>query len=242
MLQIGAKVIDLLSSPSKRDFESFQRGTIEVLEEGALTAVEKEMLYKRVQEITNKKPFSRARLQKGGAMTKEEAQKILDQEDREKAAKELRKQDKALQKVKKDAQTALYRLGIKARRIDRLRKKEIINAEPDDIGLAHLMVEIPDPETLAKVAYEATLPGFQLDTQLAEQERYKEEAERREQEEEELSIVIDHRERLHNPFVSGESYIVLDAGSDSSDSEIDNRVYDNGSDSSDSDDEDYLDM
>ena len=65
-------------------------------------AVKKKMLYKHVQEITNKKPFSRARLQKKRVITKEKAQKILNQKDQEKAAKELRKQDKALQKVKKN--------------------------------------------------------------------------------------------------------------------------------------------
>ncbi len=80
----------------------------------------------------------------------------------------------------RDGKKALRRLAIHRRKAERRRKAELKSLLPDDIGAAHLQVIIPDPETEAKRAKTALLPGLQLSTQQANVMRGQEEIERRE--------------------------------------------------------------
>jgi hypothetical protein len=64
-----------------------------------------------------------------------------------------------LQKHIRDNKKALYRLRIDYQKAERGRTAELKCHLPDDIGAAHLQVNIPDPETEAKLEKEALLPN-----------------------------------------------------------------------------------
>jgi hypothetical protein len=67
-----------------------------------------------------------------------------------------------LERIAKREAKDLKASGILCQKIKRLRKKELEKVLPQDIGASHLYIEIPDPEKEARLAYEATLTGFQL--------------------------------------------------------------------------------
>src|ERR1700722_16612002 len=57
-----------------------------------------------------------------------------------------------------------HQAAVQARRIERLRKAELRRALEDDIGLAHLTIPIPDPETQEDIQEDTqeTIPeGFE---------------------------------------------------------------------------------
>ena len=62
MNNIAPKILNLLSSPSTRKFQSLTRGTTQVLDETELYKIERDMLYRRVKEASRKALYSRKRL------------------------------------------------------------------------------------------------------------------------------------------------------------------------------------
>ena len=57
-----SKVMDILSSPSRREFESFKRGTQAVLYKGEFVRFEKDNTYIRLAEVMTKKLTNRKRV------------------------------------------------------------------------------------------------------------------------------------------------------------------------------------
>jgi hypothetical protein len=212
--QLGPKIKDALSSPSQHKYESLERGTVQVLDEGEIIALERDLLYKRVYEITNKRIHSRRRIQRGGELTGEWAQEQLERRDRIAVEKTKKKEERMLTKYVRDEKKVLKRLGIDCRRIERLRKKELEKVLPGDIGASHLYTGIPDPETISRRAHEATLTGFQLPLGYYEevQERHMAEALVEMQEEEEVNIILSKKDKGDS---HGEGFIFLDNNSDS---------------------------
>lgn len=166
--ELRPKIRDVLSSPSQRKFDSFDRGTVQYLDEAEITLVERDILYRRISEISKKKTLNRKRIQRGGELTGEMAQELLEKKQRDEVEKQKRKEERVLIRHVRDEERALKRLGIHRRRIERLRKKELEKVLLRDIGAAHLYIEIPDPETIAKREYESTQLGLQLSRQLEE--------------------------------------------------------------------------
>ena len=160
--RLGPKIRAGLSSPSHQEFDSLERGTTLVLYEGEIHKVERDLLYRRVEEHTKKLPTSRKRIQKGGELTGDYAQKLLDEKDKKEAEKKANSEAKALQKIVNQEKKQLHAKGVHARRIERLRKQELEKILPGDIGASHLYIPIPDQETEAKLAKEAQLTGLQL--------------------------------------------------------------------------------
>jgi hypothetical protein len=67
--RIQPKLLDQLSSPSQRQFDSIERGLQTILNTSDVTRVERDILYTRVSEVVRKKPTSQYRVQKGGELT-----------------------------------------------------------------------------------------------------------------------------------------------------------------------------
>jgi hypothetical protein len=149
---IQSKLQNQLSSPTQRKFNSIERGLQSLLDLSDIVQTERDTLYTRISHITSKKPISRRRVQRGGELTAEYAQQLIqnkDQERRQRYTKQLaRAQRIAANKAKKE----LYRAGVIHRRIERIRRRVIQEAEIHDIGLSHLTILIPDPEKEAKEA------------------------------------------------------------------------------------------
>jgi hypothetical protein len=161
--ELQPKIVDQLSSPTQRKFDSVQRGLHRILDDSDMTQIEKDMIYSRLSEVVRKKPTSRRRVQKGGELTTEQAQEQIAAKEaleRSKWAKRLEraKRIKANKERRERHQASVY-----ARRIERLRKAELRKALEDDIGLAHLTIPIPDPETqdIQEDTQETILEGFE---------------------------------------------------------------------------------
>ena len=167
--KLGYKIRAGLSSPSRQEFDSLERGTTLVLYEGEIHKVERDLLYRRVEEHTKKLPTSRKRIQKGGELTGDYAQGLLNEKDKKEADKRANAEAKALQKIVNQERKQLHAEGVIARRIEKLRKQELEKILPGDIGASHLYIPIPDRETEARLAKEAQLTGFQLLLEAAEE-------------------------------------------------------------------------
>jgi hypothetical protein len=162
------KLKDQLSSPSQRQFESIECGLHKILDDADIIEAEKNLIYTRLNEIVRKKPASRRRVQKGGELTSEHAQQLIqkkDQERQNKYTKQLaRAKAKEFSRIKKE----LHIAGVAARRIERLRKAELKRVQANDIGAAHLTISIPDPEketeNLVQKTQEARVLEEQEDT------------------------------------------------------------------------------
>jgi len=214
LTQLLPKIIELLSSPSQARLDSFYRGTRNTLTEAEIVQHEKEMLFTRVIEFQDKKPYSQKRLQKGSILVGEEAQVLIERKEQEEKVKAQRKIDWMLQKHIRDNKKALHRLGIDRRKAERGRKAELKCLLPDDIGAAHLQVNIPDPETEAKHAKEALLPSLQLSTQLINAIQEQEEIEEREEAEEQVVIRTQGQwegqwKGGRNPIAEGDDFITF---------------------------------
>jgi hypothetical protein len=151
---IQSKLQHQLSSPTQRKFDSIERGLQSLLDLSDIVQTERDMLYSRIKDIKGGKPANRRRVQKGGELTAQHAQQLIeakDKERREKYAKKLATAQRiAANKAKKD----LHRAGVVHRKIERFRLRIIQEAEIHDIGLRHLTIPIPDPEKEAKEAEE----------------------------------------------------------------------------------------
>jgi hypothetical protein len=66
--KIKGKVGNLLSSPSRAEFESFRRRTISLLGESELVQFERDTLYRRLEYHTKRALYNRNRLQRGGQL------------------------------------------------------------------------------------------------------------------------------------------------------------------------------
>jgi hypothetical protein len=112
-----------------------------------MTQIEKDMIYSRLSEVVRKKPTSRRRVQKGGELTTEYAQEQIAAKEALERAKWAKKLERAKRIKANKERRERHQAGVHARRIERLRKAELRKALEDDIGLAHLTIPIPDPET-----------------------------------------------------------------------------------------------
>jgi len=112
-----------------------------------MTQIEKDMIYSRLSEVVRKKPTSRRRVQKGGELTAEHAQELIQAKDMLERAKWAKRVERAKRIKANKERRERHQAGVHARRIERLRKAELRKALEDDIGLAHLTIRIPDPET-----------------------------------------------------------------------------------------------
>jgi hypothetical protein len=145
--ELQPKIIDQLSSPTQRKFDSIQRGLHRILDDSDMTQIEKDMVYSRLSEVVRKKPTSRRRVQKGGELTAEHAQELIQAKDVLERAKWAKRVERAKRIKANKERRERHQAGVHARRIERLRKAELRKALEDDIGLAHLTIPIPDPET-----------------------------------------------------------------------------------------------
>ena len=159
LYRLKGKVGDLLSSPSRAEFESFRRGTINLLDEGELVQFERDTLYKRLEYHIKRAPHNRNRLQKGGQLTGAQAQEAIRQNDQKRAEKEAKEQQRFVQKEASRTKKELHALGLISRDLERSRKRALKRLPQGDIGAGHLLIPVPDPEQLAK---EAELAGVQL--------------------------------------------------------------------------------
>jgi len=116
----------ILSSPTARKWESFSRGTENVLATGTLVELQYELLSTRVTAQQKAKVLSRKVVKaNGGILTVEEAYKQLElkaQKEKEEKERSLRYTSRVeLNKIKKQ----VYTLGVQARKAERARKQQI---------------------------------------------------------------------------------------------------------------------
>ena len=86
--KLNGKVINLLSSPSRADFDSLRRGTINLLDKGKLVQFERDTLYKRLEYYTKRALHNRNQIQRGGQLTGIQAQEAICQKEVKRATKE----------------------------------------------------------------------------------------------------------------------------------------------------------
>jgi hypothetical protein len=162
--ELQPKIVDQLSSPTQRKFDSVQRGLHRILDDSDMTQIEKDMLYSRISEVVRKKPTSRRRVQKGGELTAEHAQELIQAKETLERGKWAKRVERAKRIEANKRRRERHQAGVQARRIERLRKAELRKALEDDIGLAHLTIPIPDPETQEDIQEDTqeTIPeGFE---------------------------------------------------------------------------------
>lgn len=141
------RVPDLLSSPSRKDFRSWAKGTEEILVGGDLKDLEHNILVQRVEEQNKKKTTSRQVVQKGGALTVVEAREKIRVKEQKKAEVATKRAARASLLEANAAKKALHRAGIDARKAERERKKavqQLIKAGEE--VPEEMLVPILDPE------------------------------------------------------------------------------------------------
>jgi hypothetical protein len=117
----------LLSSPSQRHWESFERGTKSVLHNAQLTEYENLAIRERQTKQERRGPNTKRKLRKGGTITVAEA-RALKQEKAEKRVKEdmqriMTKERKAFSSLKNQA----YKEGVEWRKRDKENKQAVKN-------------------------------------------------------------------------------------------------------------------
>ena len=93
LIEWGDKIKPLMSSPSQRNWESFERGTKSVLHNAQITEYENLAIREQQTKQDKRGGNSKRKLRKGGAMTAAEARRI--------------KQEKAEKRVKEDMQKVM---------------------------------------------------------------------------------------------------------------------------------------
>jgi hypothetical protein len=161
--ELQPKIVDQLSSPTQRKFDSVQRGLHRILDDSDMTQIEKDMIYSRLSEVVRKKPTSRRRVQKGGELTTEYAQEQIAAKEALERGKWAKRLERAKRIKANKERRERHQAGVHARRIERLRKAELRKALEDDIGLAHLTIPILDPETqdIQEDTQETITEGFE---------------------------------------------------------------------------------
>jgi hypothetical protein len=147
-----AKIPDLLSSPSAQEWNSWARGTEDMLAYGELAVLQHDLLSTKVANQQKAKIRSRSVLQTtSGPLTAKDAQKKKE----EKAKKHKESQERsanyrsriALSKAKK----ALHKRGVEARKAEQARKRQIKSLlKADQEVPPNLLEPILDPEKLAQ--------------------------------------------------------------------------------------------
>ncbi|RFU29544.1 hypothetical protein B7463_g6796, partial [Scytalidium lignicola] len=122
--QLGPKVMELLSSPSQRKFDSFQRGVQRALDEGHLATVERDLAYQRIEQVIAKKPSNRKRVQKG-ELTAEYAQSIIREKECKTAKKAANKEARMLRQTANKEKKEQKAAWVAWRVSERLRKTAI---------------------------------------------------------------------------------------------------------------------
>ncbi|RFU25355.1 hypothetical protein B7463_g10985, partial [Scytalidium lignicola] len=117
--------MELLSSPSRCKFDSFQRGVSRVLDEGHLATVERDLVIQRIEGFLNKRSSSRKRVQKGGELTSEYAQTLKQEKERKQAEKEANKEARMLRKIVNQERKDQKAAWVVWRKKESLRKKAI---------------------------------------------------------------------------------------------------------------------
>ncbi|KFY83598.1 hypothetical protein V498_07945, partial [Pseudogymnoascus sp. VKM F-4517 (FW-2822)] len=164
------KLTGLLSSPSQKSYDNFSTGIAEVLASGRLEQLDLQVLRQQVDGKKGKNR-SRAQLQVGGELTIERAHELRAAKAEEAARKARAKEARIAREAASRAKKQLRRLGVDARKQERLRKKRVkalLRAgnpvPPEDLD------PIPDPEAGSKPEPEAgsvlgfnSEPGFELE-------------------------------------------------------------------------------
>ncbi|ELR06283.1 hypothetical protein GMDG_02077 [Pseudogymnoascus destructans 20631-21] len=147
-----AKIPYLFSSPSAREWDSWARGTENVLAQGELAVLQYDLLSTKVANQQKAKVKSRNVVQAtcGPLTAKDSWKKIADKAKKEKETQERKSKFRAriaLNKVKKELRIR----GVEARKAELLRKRQVTQllkakqeVPPD------LLNPIPDPEKIAQ--------------------------------------------------------------------------------------------
>jgi hypothetical protein len=136
--ELGPKVIDLLSSPSQRKFDSFQRGVQRILDEGHLATVERDLAYQRIEQFISRKPSNKKRLQRGGELTTEYAQNLKQEKERKAAEKEAKKEARMLRQIVNKEKKEHKAAWVAWRKKESLRKKAIKQLPRGVMGVPEL--------------------------------------------------------------------------------------------------------
>ena len=156
-------ILGPLSSPTRHLLNTTCIDVSQALHQGEVARVHADNLTRRVEEMTTRKPHNRKRVQNGGRLTAEEAQAMIKKKDKEKAEKEASAQERMINTIRKREEKALHRIGVTARRCERLRKEVLEDGDilPDDRGIRAFLEVIIDPEEQAilAAAQPMTLPS-----------------------------------------------------------------------------------
>lgn len=146
--ELKPKVMDLLSSPSQRKFDSFTRGTETVLDENEFTQFDRDIAYRRLAELVAKKPSNRKRLQKGGQLSGRDAQAAIEAKERKDAEKAANKEARMLRQIANKERKEQKTAWVAWRKKESLRKKAIKQLPRGVIGEPVLYKEHTPPPFL----------------------------------------------------------------------------------------------
>jgi hypothetical protein len=147
-----SKIPCLLSSPSAREWDSWARGTENVLVQGELAILQYDLLSTKVanQQKAKVKSRSVAQANTGPLTAKDAWKKINDKARKDKEVQERRAKYKArvvLNKVKKE----LHIRGVEARKAELSRKRQVSQMlKAKEEVPSGLLIPIPDPEKIAQ--------------------------------------------------------------------------------------------
>ena len=145
------KIPTLLSSPSRPKFEDWVAGTEQVLVSGQLQEFNYSVLKAKVEEQRKARSKSRRSLQNGGVLTATQAREIQAERLEKAAIKVANKAARIAKSVAIKARNQLHRIGIDARKAERLRKRKVVALVRSNQPVPPELEEpIPDPEDLAK--------------------------------------------------------------------------------------------
>jgi hypothetical protein len=149
--QWKAKLLVLISSPSRQRYKDWLKGTEEALATGQLQELDLMILKRRVEEQKNKAVNSRLHLQTGGAVTVEEAWAIQTSKTARETQKQLSKEARAARTAASQIKKQLHRAGVEARKQERLRKKRVTALQKAGQPIPSKdRNPIPDPEAEAQ--------------------------------------------------------------------------------------------
>jgi hypothetical protein len=139
------KIMDLLSSPSQRKFDSFTRGSESILDESELIRLERDIAYRQIQNLVAKKPSNRKRLQRGGELTQEQAQAMKQEKDHKEVQKAANKEARMLRQIANKERKVQKAAWVAWRKKEALRKKAIKQLPRGVMGVPELYKEHTPP-------------------------------------------------------------------------------------------------
>jgi hypothetical protein len=119
------KILVLLSSPSRRQYENWATSTEQVLVSAQLQELDFSILERQVMEQRNQKAKSKRTLQLGGALTVENARRLQARKLQKEANKMAQKEARVAKSATIQARKELCQAGVAARKAERLRKKRV---------------------------------------------------------------------------------------------------------------------